>query len=47
MLNQSSMEYQYNIILDILAEMVTNYLTKNDEKNLSDDKKEDKDNVNK
>lgn len=41
------MEYQYNIILDILAEMVTNYLTKNDEKNLSDDKKEDEENVNK
>jgi adenosyl cobinamide kinase/adenosyl cobinamide phosphate guanylyltransferase len=41
MLNQSSTEYQYNIILDILAEMVTNYLTKNDEKDLSEDKKED------
>ncbi len=41
MLNQSSTEYQYNIILDILAEMVTNYLTKSDEKDLSDKKKGD------
>jgi adenosyl cobinamide kinase/adenosyl cobinamide phosphate guanylyltransferase len=41
MLNQSSTDYQYNIILDILAEMVTNYLTKIEEKDLSDKKKED------
>lgn len=27
MLNQSSIDYQYNIILDILAEVVTNYIT--------------------
>lgn len=41
MLNPSSTKYQYNIILDILAEMVTNYLTKNEENDLSEKKKED------
>ncbi|WP_374717472.1 hypothetical protein [Neobacillus sp.] len=44
MLNQSSTNYQYNIIVDILAEMVTNYLLKKGENDSTNDKKgEDKD----
>ncbi|WP_226528166.1 hypothetical protein [Metabacillus niabensis] len=40
MLNQSvSNEYEYNIILDILAEMVTKYMIKDKEKN---EKKEER-----
>ncbi|HDR4548690.1 hypothetical protein [Bacillus cereus] len=46
MFNQSSTKYQYNIFLDILAEMVTNYLTKNGEEDLLDNKKGDAKNDN-
>ncbi|MFA1811159.1 hypothetical protein ACD650_18340 [Bacillus anthracis] len=31
MLNQSTTNYQYDIIVDILAEMVTNYLVNKEE----------------
>ena len=46
MLNPSSMENRYAIILDILAEMVTNYMTKSEEVNLSENKRKDDDNEN-
>ncbi|WP_215600835.1 hypothetical protein [Bacillus mycoides] len=45
MFNQPSKEYQYNIFLDILAEMVTNQLTKNEEENLLDNEKEGAENA--
>ena len=31
MMEQDSTEYQYSIVLDILAEMVTNYLVMNED----------------
>ncbi|MBB2483134.1 hypothetical protein H5P36_23545 [Bacillus sp. APMAM] len=39
--DKASTEYQYNIVLDILADMVKTYLTKNKEINKRNDKQED------
>lgn len=39
MSSESSVEYQYNILIDILAEMVTKYLTNDKEKDLPNNKK--------
>ncbi|MFJ7725881.1 hypothetical protein ACIQXV_06920 [Neobacillus sp. NPDC097160] len=38
-MEQKSAEYQYSILLDILAEMVTDYLTKNEIGALESEKK--------
>ncbi|MBS4223840.1 hypothetical protein [Lederbergia citrea] len=41
MSNESQSEYQYNIVLSILAEMVSSYITTEKEKDLSKIKKGD------
>jgi hypothetical protein len=38
-MEQKSAEYQYSILIDILAEMVTSYLIKNKDNNHVNDKK--------
>jgi hypothetical protein len=43
MRSESSVEYQYNILVDILADMVTKYLTNDKEKEIQNHMKgEDK-----
>ncbi|MED3602909.1 hypothetical protein P4472_13610 [Bacillus subtilis] len=45
-MEQNSAEYQYSILIDILAEMVTSYLTKSKSKNHVNDKKGEDNNAN-
>lgn len=45
-LEQNSQEYQYSILIDILAEMVTSYLTMSKSKNHVNDKKGEDKNAN-
>lgn len=41
MKSESSVQYQYSIFVDILAEMVTNYLTTKEKKESNDKKRGD------
>ncbi|WP_440697285.1 hypothetical protein [Bacillus subtilis] len=45
-MEQNSQEYQYSILIDILAEMVTSYLTMSKSKNHVNDKKGEDKNAN-
>lgn len=46
MIKSHSSEFEYNIVIDILAEMVTSYLTNNKGENPANDKKGDNKNAN-